>query len=93
MEEILIETKNKTNAKAIAGLCLGISSIVIPAFGFFLGIFGLVISIVARKEIANTAERGDRLAKSGIGLSIAGIVVQVFLTVAGIVSLFQAPPA
>jgi len=83
----------KTNNKAIFGLGLGILSIVIPTFGLFIGIIGLIVSRIARKEIEKTNEDGDTLAKAGVVLSIIGLVLQAFLITVGIISLFQAPPA
>ncbi|WP_100372241.1 DUF4190 domain-containing protein [Bacillus sp. FJAT-45037] len=83
----------KTNRKAKFGLGLGILSILIPTFGLFIGIIGLIVSRQARKEIQKTNENGDKLAKAGFVLSIIGLVLQAFLITVGILSLFQAPPA
>lgn len=90
-EENFIAAEYKTNTKAIIGFILGILSIFTPAIGLLFGIFGLVVSLVARKEIVKSGGKGDKLAIAGVILSIVGIVLQLFLTIAGILSLFQAP--
>ncbi|WP_280138085.1 DUF4190 domain-containing protein [Alkalicoccus daliensis] len=76
----------------MAGFILGILSIIILSFGLFLGIVGLVISLIAQKEIEKSMEQGGKLAKAGVILSIIGIVLQLFLTIIGIASLFLVTP-
>lgn len=54
-------------------------SIVLPLIGLVLGVFGVVFSKNATKEIMKTKESGKGLATSGLICSVVGIVIQLFL--------------
>ncbi|WP_018750964.1 DUF4190 domain-containing protein [Paenibacillus sanguinis] len=72
----------KTNGKSIASLVLGILSVIIPYFGFILGIIAIVLSSLSFREIKRTNEQGK-------GLGIAGLVCGIIGTVLyGIILLF-----
>jgi hypothetical protein len=57
--------KARTNSKSVASLTLGILSIIIPTIGLVLGIIGIVISRMSKREIEKTNENGRGLATSG----------------------------
>lgn len=83
--------ENKTNAKAIIALTLGILSIFIPVIGIVLGTIGFIFSLIAKKEIEKTKEQGVTLAKAGMILSIIGLIVQFFMIAVGVVSFLSVP--
>ena len=72
---------NKTNGLAIAGLVLGIVSLVfcwVPFLGIIAGVVGLILSVMGRK---NCAPNQAGMATAGLVLSIVGIVLSgVFTT-------------
>jgi len=75
----------KTSGKAIAGMVLGIMSIVPPCvffFGMVLAILGLVFSILAMREINRKP-----LELEGTGIAIAGVVTSVLGFFAGLTIL------
>ena len=74
-----MNVKTETNSKSIVALIFGILSILIPLVGLILGIFGIVISRNATKEIAVTNENGKGLAVAGLTCSIVGIGLQVIM--------------
>lgn len=70
--------KIEMNNKSIISLTLGILSIIVPFIGLVLGIFGVVLSRMATKEIAKRNENGRGLAISGLICSVIGIIIQTF---------------
>ncbi|GKU78166.1 DUF4190 domain-containing protein [Paenibacillus sp. L3-i20] len=71
----------KTNGKAIAGLVLGICSLVIPYIGFLPGIVGFILSILSLKEIKKSNEQGRGLAIAGLVTSIIGSLLWIVIVV------------
>ncbi|NIK12367.1 DUF4190 domain-containing protein [Alkalibacillus almallahensis] len=71
--------KTKTNSNSVISLTIGILSILIPFIGLFLGVFGVVTSRKAIKEIEKNREDGRGLANSGLICSSVGIVIQLFV--------------
>ncbi|SES67278.1 protein of unknown function [Oceanobacillus limi] len=69
----------ETNGKAIAGLTLGILSVILPYIGVVLGIIGIVIANKGIKEIGETAGNGRGIAIAGRVCSIVGICIQSLL--------------
>lgn len=74
-----MNAKTEINSKSIVSLILGILSILIPLVGLILGIFGIVISRNATREIAVTNESGKGLAVAGLTCSIVGLGLQVIM--------------
>ena len=74
--------ERKSNGQAIAGLILGILSILVPIVGFLFGVFGLILSIMAlKKQLANPDEyktSGKNLAIAGMVCSIIGILITIY---------------
>lgn len=70
--------KIEMNNKSIISLTLGILSIIVPFIGLVLGIFGVVLSRMATKEIAKRNENGRGLAISGLICNVIGIIIQTF---------------
>ncbi|MEX0427515.1 DUF4190 domain-containing protein [Nocardioides sp. DS6] len=68
-----------TNGKAIAALVLGILGVFPCCSIFIFGILGIVFGSIAKKEIENSngAQKGLGMAKWGLYLGIAGIVLAV----------------
>ncbi|WP_424766250.1 DUF4190 domain-containing protein [Paenibacillus sp. sgz302251] len=77
----------KTNGKAITALVLGVSSIVIPYIGFFIGIVGIIFGNLSLKEIKRTGEQGRGLGIAGLVCSIIGTILWV-LIVGVVVAIF-----
>lgn len=72
------EGEQKTNYSGIAGVVLGIQSIVFSSLsGVILGIVGLIFSIKQRKYNPNS------WSKAGIILNIIGIILSIATVVAG----------
>lgn len=74
-----------TNGKAVAGLVLGIVSMVFCWLGFLIGIAAIVFSVLAHKEISARPPGTT----SGSGLATAGLVTGILGTViwGGIIAL------
>jgi hypothetical protein len=73
-KESITKPKQDSNGLGIAGLILGIGSIIlswVPFFGFVSGIIGLILSMKQRKIIPNG------IATGGLVTSIIGIVLSV----------------
>ncbi|MBU5671792.1 DUF4190 domain-containing protein [Paenibacillus brevis] len=68
------------NSKSVASLILGILSLVIPLFGFFLAIAAIILSRQSINEMSSSYSQGK-------GLSIAGRVCGA-LALAGYCVLF-----
>ncbi|GAE25733.1 hypothetical protein JCM9140_1741 [Halalkalibacter wakoensis JCM 9140] len=83
--------KRKTNILAVTSLIVGILSILLTAMGIVLGIVGIVLSVIANKQIKKANENGERLAKTGMFCSIAGVCLQLLFIVVGIVTVFSTP--
>lgn len=74
--------QQRTSGKAIAALVLGIVSVCIAVYlGLICGIIGLVLGILAMKEIDRNPQtmKGKGMAIAGIVLGAIGIVLQVVL--------------
>lgn len=66
---------NKTNGMAVAGLVLGIVSIVfcwVPFLGVILGVVGLILSVMGRKQCL-PGQTG--MATAGLVLAIIGLCI------------------
>lgn len=77
-KETIVKPKQDSNGLGIAGLILGIGSIVlswVPFLGLISGIIGLILSIKQRKIIPND------IATGGLVTSIIGIVFSVFFII------------
>lgn len=75
--------RGPTNSKAIASLVLGIvgcCTVWIYGLGIILGIVGLVLGIIANKEIKASGQAGS-------GMAVAGIVLGSIAIAAGILLL------
>ncbi len=86
------EAKSKENNYAIAGMVLGIVSLVLfsfPAVGLVCSILGLVFSCLARKQVKNGYSTAG-FVTSIICLSIYAIVVIIFMASFGFASIFWA---
>ena len=69
---------NKPKGLAIAGMCLGIASLIFVCFamlGLPLAIVGAILSGMARKKIAAGEASGAGFATAGLVTSIIGIVL------------------
>ncbi|MRX71191.1 DUF4190 domain-containing protein [Bacillus lacus] len=77
------------NSKAITALTLGILSIFIPGLGLPIGIIGIIFSRLANKELKLGNGDGRGLAAAGLGCSIAGVVIHLFLIIVGILSFYS----
>ena len=71
--------KNQTNKNSVISLTVGILSLFIPFVGVILGIYGIVFSRKAVKQMNGTNEKGRGLATAGFICSIAGIILQLFM--------------
>ncbi len=80
--------KTKINNNSVISLTVGILSILIPVIGLILGVFGIVVSRKATKEIEITNEGGRGLATSGLICSSVGIIIQ-FFAVLGIIAFYS----
>ncbi|MCD8502350.1 MAG: DUF4190 domain-containing protein [Bacillaceae bacterium] len=67
----------KANNKAVTAIILGIVSILTPVFGIALGAIGILMSILAKKEIRKTKQVGKGLASAGFVCSVVGISIQL----------------
>ncbi len=86
VEPIVIEQANQTtvnqvttNGKSIAGMVLGILSIVSPYVGLILGIIGIVLSKKALDEIKISNEQGKGMAVAGLVTSIVGVSIYALI--------------
>ena len=80
----MLNQGNKTNGMAIAGLVLGIVSLVfcwIAFVGLIAGIVGLILSVMGRK---NCQPGQTGMVTAGLVLSIIGVVFSGIWTVCGI---------
>ncbi|WP_235900365.1 DUF4190 domain-containing protein [Lolliginicoccus suaedae] len=66
----------RTNGLAIASLIVSIASLL--CCGFF-GFIGIILGVMARKQIQQTGENGDGLAIAGIAIGAALTVIFVLL--------------
>ncbi|MCO7127879.1 DUF4190 domain-containing protein [Sporolactobacillus shoreicorticis] len=71
--------QNQVNGKAIAGMVLGITAIIIPYAGFILGILGIIFSIKAMNEIEQYGQQGRGLAITGLVTSIISISIYALI--------------
>jgi uncharacterized BrkB/YihY/UPF0761 family membrane protein len=73
--------RNVSNRTAITTLILGILSIVTLFFGvgIILGVIGLIIGIVALKEIKRFKQEGRKMAITGIVCNVIGIIIPILL--------------
>ncbi|WOV86757.1 DUF4190 domain-containing protein [Sporosarcina oncorhynchi] len=78
MSNVRASKDNVTNSNATTSLILGILSILIPFIGLALGIFGIIFSRKATREIVSTNMGGHGFATAGLICSIVGIVIQLF---------------
>ncbi|MBB3113842.1 uncharacterized protein YacL [Paenibacillus phyllosphaerae] len=78
---------HKTNGKSIAGLVLGILAIILPYIGFLIGIFAIIFSSLAMKEIRRTSEQGRGLAIAGLVCGIIGTVLYGLLLAFVVIAL------
>ncbi|MFB4161632.1 DUF4190 domain-containing protein [Geomicrobium sp. JSM 1781026] len=74
------------NGKAIASFVLGIASFFISWFGFLTAVVGIVLGMMARREIGSGGE-GAGVAISGIIINGISILLNVLLLVLGIAFL------
>lgn len=72
-----MDEKADINGKAIVSVVLGVLSLIIPLFGFVLGIIGLYVSRVAKKEINKTSMGGMDFATFGLIFNVLGILYQI----------------
>lgn len=81
--------QSNTKGKAIAGLILGIASLVLPWFGvtsfvsIITGIVGIILSVQVRKM--NDENKG--MATAGLVLSVIGLVLSGIMVVCTICAL------
>ncbi|XXM71975.1 DUF4190 domain-containing protein [Lysinibacillus sphaericus] len=91
MEQIHRERKHHnllkimTNEKAIISFVLGIVSLFLIQIGLIVGIIGVVIARKSLNEIKARSENGRSFAVTGLIINILGIVIQTFLTIAGMI--------
>ncbi|WP_239614616.1 DUF4190 domain-containing protein [Cohnella mopanensis] len=77
-EEIL--DKKLLNRKAVISLVLGVLSIALYfSVGLILGVIGLIIGIVALKEIRVNEQSGRKTTITGIVCSSLGIIIPILL--------------
>lgn len=62
------------NKRAVTALTLGILSIVTPALGLILGIFGVIYASKSQVEMEHTGEPGRGIAIAGKICGIIGII-------------------
>lgn len=82
MNEMTNETNNVgTNVKAIISFILGLTTlfwmIVFPIIGVILGTTGLILGILAMKDIKRTKQSGKWLAIVGVVCGVLGIVMML----------------
>ena len=82
MDEMNNQSSAKKNGLAIAGMVVGIVSI-IPALNFYCitGVVGLVLSILGLKKVKEVGS-GKAFAIAGLVCSIVGIVIGIFAIIA-----------
>ena len=68
-----------TNGKAIASFVLGLISVIGCGYTGFLGIIGIILSAVAKKNIKQRGDNGGGLATAGLVLSIIGVALFVIV--------------
>lgn len=81
----------KANNKAVTAIILGIVSILTPVFGIALGAIGILMSILAKKEIRKTKQVGKGLASAGFVCSVVGISIQLLFIVIGVLTFYNLP--
>lgn len=79
----------KTNGKSIAGLVLGILSLILPYIGFFIGIGAIVFSAVSLKEIKRRQEKGKGMAIAGLVCGIVAVSLYVLGLLIGLMIGFS----
>ena len=77
----------KNSGKAIAGMVLGIISLLIcyiPYFGIIPSIVGLILSILCRKDVTNKPQeyKGNGMAMAGLICSILALITSLIITIA-----------
>ena len=77
----------KNSGKAIAGMVLGIISLLIcyiPYFGIIPSIVGLILSILGRKDVTNKPQeyKGNGMAMAGLICSILALITSLIITIA-----------
>ena len=80
----------KTNGLAIAGLILGILSVVLSCLGFLLGLSGVICSSKAISQINKnpTEQEGKGLAIAGLSTSIVGLTLGTVVIAIALFSMF-----
>lgn len=71
------EITKRINGKTVVILVVGILSILIEeGIGFILGIVGVILYVINKKEIAQYPMPGKGIAIAGFICSIVGVVIQ-----------------
>jgi hypothetical protein len=71
-------TARSTNPLAIASLVVSLIGLLCCGLGFIPGIAGIVLGVLANKQIAQTGQNGAGMAKAGIIIGAVVIVIAVF---------------
>ncbi len=82
------------NGKSIAGLVLGVLSIIVPYIGFLLGIVAVILSALSLKEIRIRYEQGRGLAIAGLVCGIVSTLLYAILILFFVIFIYAAasPP-
>ena len=77
------DNKESNDTLALISYVLGVGAAVIPIyFGFFLGIPSIILALISKKHWEDKKFRGKELAKAGLWLSVAGMVLTILFFVA-----------
>ncbi|PRO66351.1 hypothetical protein [Alkalicoccus urumqiensis] len=77
---------------AVLGLIFGILAVLLPSVGIVFGIAGIIITITLRNQLRDDEPAERKMMQAGLALSILGVLIQITLTLIGLLSFFQTPP-
>ena|GEM_PF-2013489 len=79
-------TARSTNPLAIASLVVSLVGLLCCGLGFIPGIVGIVLGVVANKQIAQTGQNGAGMAKAGIIIGAVVVALSIIWLVVGFAS-------
>lgn len=83
-----MKDQSQPNRLSVIALTLGILSLVLPFVGIPVGFIGMILALIAKKEVETTQQRGRGFAIAGFILSLAGVIIQLSVVIYGAFSVY-----
>ena len=78
--------QRSNNPLAIASLVVSLVGLICCGLGFIPGIVGIVLGVIANKQIAETGQNGAGMAKAGIIIGAVVVVLSIIWLIVGFAS-------